>query len=591
VFPTPHSLVTHPGTVRVTSSVTIVAPAAADPGALAVVRETLAGTGAAVRVVRRAPTLAKSRLTVLLSRDQRSERSLQVQGSSQLPAGGYVLASGAVDGAPVIVIDGADAAGEFYGAQTLRQLLGNRQMWPAFAVRDWPSFASRGIVEGFYGTPWTAPERLSMLDFLARHKLNLDMYLPKDDPYVRGTWRTALPANQLASFRSYAARARRDHVEFNYGISPGDSICYSSQDDRAALLAKYSALSRVGVHSFTLALDDIDAARELCPSDIAAYGTGPTALARAQADTVNAAAAALKKLRSTLTLVPTEYAGLAATPYKRTLAARVDRGVIVHWTGPYGVSLSVNANEAATARRLYAHPLMIWDNYFVNDLLPGYLVLGAYDGRAAGLAAVTQGIVIDPMAQPEAAKLGLFTAADFDWNAPGYDADRSWAASLGEFAGGDQAAAAALRTFAAANYGSPAATTQSPTLVAAISAFWKSWNAGDTTAAARLAPAFLQLRDAPATIRARVGNPEFLAEAAPWLDAAQLWGTAASAALDLMVARANGDVEGATADEAAARVARSAATLMNLPGTQSSIRVAGSTLSEFVHYALRGYGP
>jgi hyaluronoglucosaminidase len=594
VFPAPHSLATRPGAVRLTSTVMIVAPKTADPEALTVVRRMLASTDATVRITRRPPVASRGRLTVILGRGRDYEQPLHVKDSSGLPPGGYVLASGTARGAPVIVLDGVDAAGELYAAQTLSQLLANRLVWPAFAIRDWPSFGSRGIVEGFYGTPWSPAERLSMLDFLARHKLNLYMYLPKDDPYVRGSWRTPLPAEQLESFRSSAARAMRDHIEFNYGISPGDSICYSSPSDVAALIAKYTSLSSVDIRSFTLAFDDIDATRAPCPADVAKYGSGPTALARAQAAVVNAVAAALNTMTAApLTLVPTEYSGLAGTPYKRTLASLVDSGVTVQWTGPYGVSMSVSASETAAARRLYAHPLLIWDNYFVNDLLPGYLVLGAYAGRDRAIAKSADGIVIDPMAQPEASRLGLFTAADFEWNAGAYNAARSWTGSIGEFAGGDQVGVSALRTFAGANYGSPADVTQSPALASAMAAFWKSWDAGDASAASQLGPELERLRDAPATIRARVRNASFLSEASPWLDATQLWGAASVAALDLMVARKNGDADRAASDEATARAARSQATLMNVPGTSppASISVAGGALSEFVHYALRGYGP
>lgn len=50
-------------------------------------------------------------------------------------------------------------------------------------------FAVRGVVEGFYGTPWTHAQRLDMIDFLARRGLNTFVYSPKDDPLMRHRWR------------------------------------------------------------------------------------------------------------------------------------------------------------------------------------------------------------------------------------------------------------------------------------------------------------------------------------------------------------------------------------------------------------------
>lgn len=47
----------------------------------------------------------------------------------------------------------------------------------------------RGIVEGFYGTPWSHADRLEMLHFSKEKKFNAYIYAPKDDPYHRAKWR------------------------------------------------------------------------------------------------------------------------------------------------------------------------------------------------------------------------------------------------------------------------------------------------------------------------------------------------------------------------------------------------------------------
>jgi hyaluronoglucosaminidase len=54
------------------------------------------------------------------------------------------------------------------------------------------------------------------------------------------------------------------------------------------------------------------------------------------------------------------------------------------------------------------------------------------------------------MGEPEASKIGLFTVADYAWNAAAYDSARSWDASLREFSRGDAKTLAALRWFAGA---------------------------------------------------------------------------------------------------------------------------------------------
>ena len=50
-------------------------------------------------------------------------------------------------------------------------------------------FAIRGVIEGFYGHPWSHEQRLRLIDFLAARGMNTFVYSPKDDPLVRRDWR------------------------------------------------------------------------------------------------------------------------------------------------------------------------------------------------------------------------------------------------------------------------------------------------------------------------------------------------------------------------------------------------------------------
>jgi hyaluronoglucosaminidase len=127
-----------------------------------------------------------------------------------LPAEGYALAAFARDGGTAeVVLAGTDAAGTFYAAQTLRQLL-TRTGGPGddgiaavagVGVVDHPALRHRGAIEGFYGSPWTQQERLDQLDFYGRFKLNTYVYAPKDDPYHRDRWREPYPADLVAGLR------------------------------------------------------------------------------------------------------------------------------------------------------------------------------------------------------------------------------------------------------------------------------------------------------------------------------------------------------------------------------------------------------
>jgi len=50
-------------------------------------------------------------------------------------------------------------------------------------------FANRGVIEGFYGPPWSHQDRLDMIRFMGRVGMNMYFYGPKDDPFHREKWR------------------------------------------------------------------------------------------------------------------------------------------------------------------------------------------------------------------------------------------------------------------------------------------------------------------------------------------------------------------------------------------------------------------
>ena len=63
-----------------------------------------------------------------------------------------------------IVLAGNDERGTYYGVQTLAQLLALPKL-PMVEITDYPDIPYRGVVEGFYGQPWSHEARLSQLDF------------------------------------------------------------------------------------------------------------------------------------------------------------------------------------------------------------------------------------------------------------------------------------------------------------------------------------------------------------------------------------------------------------------------------------------
>ncbi|TWP51282.1 beta-N-acetylglucosaminidase [Lentzea tibetensis] len=439
-----------------------------------------------------------------------------------VPAEGYVVDvrdSG-------VSITSSDEAGAFHGAQTLLRLARPGAI-PGVRITDHPSLPVRGIVEGFYGRPWTHAERLDQLRFAAAVKLNAYVYAPKDDPYHRARWADPYPSARLAELGQLADVAASVQIRFTYALAPGTTICYSDPAHLHALAAKIGLLHGAGVRSFALPLDDIEYARWNCPGDLAKYGPpGPAAAARAQTDLLNRVQrdvlAGLDGV-APLQTVPTEYSDVADSPYKKAFRENLDERVVLMWTGTAIVPAAITADEAAAAGAVWGRKPLVWDNYPVNDYpdAAGRLLLGPYTGRAAGMGVT--GVLSNPMNQACASRGALFGLADFAWNDTAYDPDRALRAHASSLAGGDQRETEALLAFFDLN------TRRSPVLARKISDFQIAWNSGDRhRAVAGLRAYAVTIADAPKLIR----DECFAREARVWLDATERWGRALLAALD-----------------------------------------------------------
>jgi hyaluronoglucosaminidase len=537
-------------------------------------------------------------------------RDIGLDVPDDLPAEGYALAAFTREGGTAeVVLAGADAAGTFYAAQTLRQLVTVDARTTSIAgigIVDQPAMRHRGAIEGFYGSPWTQEERLDQLDFYGRLKLNTYIYAPKDDPYHRDRWREPYPPELVAGLRALIDRAGANHVRFTFAVSPGVSICYSDPADVDALVAKLDAVYQLGVRVFSIALDDIVHTRWNCDGDVTRFGApSAEAAARAQVELLNALQRGFiadHDGAQPLQMVPTEYSDTDDSPYRTVIREQLDPTIEVMWTGSMVVPAEITVDQAAAAAGVFGRPTLVWDNTPVNDFpaTEGRLILAPYDRRGRGLPAQVTGIVLNPMNQAAASKVQLIGAADFTWNDAAYDPARAHRAAAAYLAGGPGGEAADPETveallafFDVENLAPTSATSgavsqpQAPALAGQLDAFRTAWDRGDRAGAVRgLRPHARRLAGAPETIRDGVTDRAFVGDARPWLDAAALWGRALVASLDALDAEIAGDAAGAQGRFAeAAALADQAAAIETIPGEtrpQGAVKVADGVLDEFI---------
>ncbi len=61
-----------------------------------------------------------------------------------------------------------------------------------------------GMIEGFYGNPWSHSVRLKFPEVLAELGLNAYLYCPKSDPYLRRRWKEDWPSAEWSNLIAFS---------------------------------------------------------------------------------------------------------------------------------------------------------------------------------------------------------------------------------------------------------------------------------------------------------------------------------------------------------------------------------------------------
>ena len=134
-------------------------------------------------------------------------------------------------------------------------------------MEDPPRPIPGGVIEGFYGPPWSDAERQTLLDWMARFGLAVYLYCPKDDPHHRAAWREPYPRGEAERIAGLITDCRKRRIDFIWGVGPGLDLRHADEADVAALLARFAELLRLGCRRFALLLDDIPDALDPADTD------------------------------------------------------------------------------------------------------------------------------------------------------------------------------------------------------------------------------------------------------------------------------------------------------------------------------------
>ena len=336
-----------------------------------------------------------------------------------------------------IVVAGADRRVVFYGVQTLVQLIALPKL-PLVEVTDYPDVPYRGVVEGFYGVPWSREARLSQLDFYGRNKMNIYIYGPKDDPYHSSpNWRKPYPAQEAEQLKELVECARRNEVLFYWAIHPGKDIRWNTED-RDLLMEKFESMYRLGIRAFAVFFDDI---------------SGEGTSAEKQVELLNDIYHNFVKVKgdvAPLLMCPTEYNRLWTKlegGYLATLGGKLHPDIGILWTGDKVVAC-IDKPTMQFVNPLLKRKAFIWWNFPVSDYVRDRLLLGAVYGNGTDIDDDISAFISNPMEHAEASKIALFSIADYAWNMDAYKSDASWRRAVRYLMPGH---AAALQVFASHN--------------------------------------------------------------------------------------------------------------------------------------------
>ena len=373
-------------------------------------------------------------------------------------------------GLAAIIIVGENTDATFYGLASLEQILDkDAESIVCGEIQDYADVKNRGIIEGYYGVPYSSEVSQDLFRFMARYKMNMYMYGAKSDPYHSQKWADPYPTSITADqrklgylsqrmLRDITKTAHQCKVNFIWAIHPGSAFTNASNTTVVSkIMTKFQNMYKLGVRQFGLCVDDVS-----IPTDEAVQKLNADRVTELQNlidQKWNKAGTAPEDTVKPLNVVPQLYnfsqsnetnrqkfyAALSNTP------AKVD----VYITGTKTWSVP-NTSDLQKGKNYLGREVSWWWNYPCNDqdvtkLFPMDTYTNFVIHRRIDDASVldpnlqdAKTILINPMQQGEVSKIALFSVGNYTWNNAAFDNKASWEAALPAVVGQEHAAALRL---------------------------------------------------------------------------------------------------------------------------------------------------
>jgi len=366
---------------------------------------------------------------------------------------------------PSVFIVGEHTNAVFHALATLEQMLEQGRDLQCTLIEDYSDLQYRGIVEGYYGYPYSIESKQELMRFFMRYKMNTYLYGAKSDPYHSGFWRDPYPTSitrlqetngwlSQQMIRDLSELSLQTKVNFIWAIHPnsGKSVDFSNvantKQATADVLEKFDLMYRLGVRQFAVFLDD--AGWDLKHVDN--YEHFLTGLQRGMEEKYNRnyqhASDTVKPLHYVPHIYAVDFASKADRDTYFNAIRRTPENVVVYTTGNSVWSTPMESTFK-TMQEHMGRKVSLWWNYPCNDNKDGCLYTADMitNLEEMGLQKPEQaipsdlGLVANPMQQGQVAKIGLFGIADYSWNTSAFDSRKNWENAFEAIVGKEQAPA------------------------------------------------------------------------------------------------------------------------------------------------------
>ena len=279
-----------------------------------------------------------------------------------------------------------------------------------------------GLIEGFFGRPWSWSQRTEAIGFLAPHNFRFYLYAPQADAFLRRRWREPHPEAELAALAELRDSCRAAGVRFGIGLSPFELHLHPDKGWQSALARKLAELSQLKPDDLAILFDDM-------------RGDVPD-LAERQAAIVHFAAE--RSGTGRILCCPSYYSddpildvAFGARPpfYLEQLGRLLDPSVQIMWTGPEVCAREFTPGHLARVAGQLRRKPFLWDNYPVNDgaRMAQHLHLRGFTGRSASIAGQIASHGINPASQPLLSRIPALTLAESYREGDAYDYQAAFA--------------------------------------------------------------------------------------------------------------------------------------------------------------------